>query len=112
MALAGRVHEVPEWLLLRRVVETSCGLGGLQSEEVATWFAPNRQASRAPLVRVFFDIERVIWRRSDPLADRARTSAQFGYSWCKRQVGIRWWRTRRRDRREPAASWLTLAEET
>lgn len=111
MALAGPIHEVPERLFLRRVVETSCGLGRLSRSEVAHWFAPGRDASRAPMVRVFGDIEKAIWRRPDPLAVRARTSATFGYAWCKRQVGIQFWRARCRFHRSPRRSWLDTVEE-
>jgi hypothetical protein len=112
MALAGKIHEVPDRLFLRRVVDTSCGLGELSRAEVSAWFDPRRRVSRTPpMLRVFRDIERVIWRTRAPLADRARTSAQFTYAWCKRQAGIQWWRTRRRLRREPAQSWAAVAED-
>jgi hypothetical protein len=112
MALAGRIHEVSDRLFLRRVVDTSCGLGQLSRAEVSAWFDPRRRVSRTPpMLRVFWDIERAIWRMRSPVGDRARTSAHFTYAWSKRQAGIQWWRTRSRLRGEPAQSWVALAEE-
>lgn len=112
MALAGKIHEVPDRLFLRRVVDTSCGLGQLSRAEVSAWFDPRRSVSRMPpMLRVFWDIERAIWRMRSPIGDRARTSAYFTYAWSKRQAGIQWWRTRRRLRGEPAPSWTAVPEE-
>ncbi|WP_245737816.1 glycosyltransferase family 2 protein [Jiangella alba] len=98
VALAGRVHEVPDRLFFRRVTRDSRGLGEQSDGQAAQWFgsAAPRKSGVAPMARVFVDIERWILRSDLPLPDKARTVAAFTYAWLKRQAGITLWRWRRR----------------
>lgn len=100
IALAGRVHEVPERLFFRRVVRDSRGLGEQTDSQAAHWFgtARRRKTLLPPMAKVFIDIDVWIARSDLSFAGKARTIAAFSYAWLKRQAGIAQWRWRRRRR--------------
>lgn len=100
MALAGPIREIQEVMFFRRVTDTSCGLGKLTRREVLSWFDPSATgAIRAPMLRVFWEIEKAILRSRQPAYTKVITLLVFTPSWAKRRLRPRYFEARARLRR-------------
>jgi glycosyltransferase involved in cell wall biosynthesis len=97
LVLAGPIHEVPHVLFYRRVTDTSCGLGTLTPNEVREWFDPHSSVGvKAPLMRVFWNIEGSILRaRLNPFA-KLLTLVVFTAAWNKRLLRPHYFRLRKK----------------
>lgn len=95
LVLLGPIHEVPQVLFYRRVTDTSCGLGTLTPDEVRDWFDPQSNVGvKAPLLRVFWNIEACILRwRANPFT-KLLTLVVFTMAWNKRKLRPHYFRLR------------------
>jgi glycosyltransferase involved in cell wall biosynthesis len=97
MALAGPIREIPEVMFYRRVTDTSCGLGKLTRQEVLSWFDPSATGGvRAPMLKVFWEIEKAIARSQLGTVPRILTLIVFTGSWAKRRCRPRYFQARDR----------------
>ena len=100
MALEGPIREISEVMFFRRVTDTSCGLGKLTRREVLSWFDPSAGGEvRAPMLRVFWEIERAILRSRHDRLSKLLTLLVFTVSWAKRRCRPRYFEARAKLRR-------------
>lgn len=89
VALRGKVAEVPERLFLRRVQESSVGLGSLDRTTLAKWFDPSgRPPLVPPKLRVLWDVNVAVVRAPLPAGERVKALLAHDGATVARAAGL------------------------